>query len=295
MCIRGCAHLTACVSVLVFVLVTRVSACERLCFRVSGSVAACEHAIAKHARELLRRLRVCKCMFPTLVKWPEDQQFWMDLTEKVSEELLTEANDMSRSKTTSEPIDMEAFRSVSMQHVKSSAAAVKVQTKAEQGPSSSSNFETAATTGVAPPPRTPMRTSLTHQSPVYSTSDVASPKPSSAVRAADPMINDPSYVKTMNGLLGAMSKAYNSWTTRKREFQLAVTKSKNSATTGGSILEQKLNDIVVKGDEEYAKLFSIEEKYVLNVIIGQAEQASATTSMDELAKLAKAGGRTKLS
>ena len=118
--------------------------------------------------------------------------------------------------------------------------------------------------------------------------------PSCLASKQEPLINDPQYQKTATALIQGINKTYAEWSKRKREFQLAITKSKTNSLSAGSAVEQRLEDTMAKGDIEYGKLRAIDEKYVLNEVITQEEQLMSANAMHELVKLSKSGLKIKL-
>ena len=156
-----------------------------------------------------------------------------------------------------------------------------------------SRTQTAAPEVKSPPRRKtpPLSSASSHNDNPSSISEQAShatrPQP-------DRMIDDPTYRKTAASLIQNINKTYAEWSKRKREFQLAITKSQTNALSAGSVVERKLVETMEKGDAEYSKLKVIDEKYVLNEVINQHEQLEAAKSMQEMVKLAKAGQKIKL-
>ena len=183
---------------------------------------------------------------------------------------------MRKSKQTSEPIEMEAFRDVSVRSLQRPPA-VKQHRAEPYAKRELDNTE----------PVTPVRHTRIASSPAYERDNTA------ANESDSKMINDPSHQKAMTGMLQSMNKAYANWSKKKREFSLAVTKSKASKATNGSTLEVRLEEIITEGDAKYAKMQSIEQKYVLNQLIDQSEQLAVTTLIDKLSTLAKNGDKTK--
>ena len=198
----------------------------------------------------------------TLVEWPQCQQFYIDLTEDVNDNLREETTTASR-----------------QQFPASSSATPDIQPRqTHPGPSDTSHQRTISAADKEEP-----RAST--QQPVR--------RPDAASKQ-NSVVEDSSYKKVAATLIQNINKTYAEWSKRKREFQLAVTRSQNNPLSAGSAVEKKLIEQMDLGEVEIDKLKVIDEKYVLNEVISQSEQLEAAKTMQELLKLVKNGQKFKL-
>ena len=109
----------------------------------------------------------------------------------------------------------------------------------------------------------------------------------------DKIIHDPEYMKSTSALIQTINKAHVEWARKQNELQLCLTRSKNNKNTQGSELERQLEAVISNGDAENQKLGIVEEKFVLNKVITQEEQAEVKTTIARIGKASKNGAKVK--
>ena len=107
------------------------------------------------------------------------------------------------------------------------------------------------------------------------------------------LVRDPDYVKGVAALIQIINKTHVEWAKKSNELNLTLTRTRANKNTAGSELEKKLANEVKNGDTANQQLRVVEEKYVLQKVITQAEQSEVKNVIARIGKASKNGSKIK--
>lgn len=233
----------------------------------------------------------------SLVKWPKDQLYHMEVTKEFAKNENVESVGVRR-EGECDPDTLNNFVALANQTL---AAEQRLPPGEPSVPITSASVSSPQNRLPMTPVQTPEMTPGSgypagREIPTTPISASASPHMASPMGSPQAsIVNDPEYVKSVTTLIQNINTCHVQWARKSNEYTLILTKSKSNPNTKDSPLETALARLLKEADEQNVALRTVEEKFVLNQLITPDEQIRSKQVIANIVKKIKDAQKIKVS